>query len=77
MRERNEPLLRTATRADVERLAKPLWLLINGCKWNQQLDQFEHLKSAVLGLIAQLAYCSPTEEESGNPHRARIVPCGL
>jgi hypothetical protein len=40
-------------------------------------DQFEHLKCAVLGLVAQLAYCSPTEEEKEHPHRARLVPCAL
>lgn len=67
----------TATRQDVQRLAKPLWLLINGCNWSMPPDQFEHLKCAVLGLVAQLAYCSPTEEEKEHPHRARLVPCAL
>lgn len=77
MHRRNGPLLRTATRVDVESLAKPLWLLINGCEWNQRPNQFEHLKSTVLGLIAQLAYCNPTKEEREHPHRARIVPSRL
>src|SRR5450756_479008 len=77
MRGSNKALVTTVTRADVHRLAKPLWLLINGCNWNMPPGQFEHLKCAVLGLVAQLAYCSPTEEEKEHPHRARLVPCAL
>lgn len=72
-----ETRLRTASREDVERLARPLWMLMNGCDWINRPDQFEHLKCAVLGLIAQLAYCTPSEDERKNPHRARIVPCVL
>jgi hypothetical protein len=73
---KKKPLLRTATQADVARLVAPLWLLVNGCDWGKPAP-FEHLKCAVLALVSQLAYCSPTEEEKENPHRARLVPCML
>ncbi len=76
MLKKKVPRLRTATQADLARLVAPLWLLINGCDWGKP-DRFEHLKCAVLGLVSELAYCSPTEEEKENPHRARLVPCML
>jgi hypothetical protein len=44
--------IKTAIRTEIERLTRPLWLLLDACCWNSGAASFEQLKSAALGIVA-------------------------
>lgn len=69
--------IRTTRREDIERLAKPLWLLLNACSWKSDATSFDQLKSAALGIVAHLAYCDVDSEEIRYRYRAKVTPCEI
>ena len=70
-------MLKVVLKDEIERIAQPLWLLINQTTWSEPEHEYDAIKCAALSIIANLAYCDVSAEERRNPSRAKVVPSAI
>jgi hypothetical protein len=69
------PMLRTASEAEVRKVAAPLRLVINQATWPGNPGEFDLLKNGACSVVAHLAYCAIGADERERRIRAKVIPC--
>src|SRR6266852_10004752 len=68
-------MLRNAARDEIQKVAAPLWLLINQTRWPSNAGEFDIIKNGASAVVAHLAYCAIGADEKERRNRAKVIPC--